>query len=78
MLLVLKIPVVYLGFVIWWAVRADPRPEEPVLVPVVADTPPHLGPASARDRRLLRPERPGPARRPPRGRLTHVRAQARR
>lgn len=27
MLLILKIPVVYLGAVVWWAVRAEPRPE---------------------------------------------------
>ncbi len=28
MLLVLKIPVVYLGAVVWWAVRAEPTPED--------------------------------------------------
>jgi hypothetical protein len=79
MLLVLKIPVVYLGLVIWWAIRADPKPEEPVFVAAVTDTPPALGPLAARDRRFRRgPERPGPARRPPRGRLTHARAEARR
>jgi hypothetical protein len=27
MLVVLKIPVVYLGAVVWWAVRAEPTPE---------------------------------------------------
>jgi hypothetical protein len=27
MLVVLKIPVVYLGGVVWWAVRAEPLPE---------------------------------------------------
>ena len=27
MLLVLKIPVIYLGVVVWWAVRAEPEPE---------------------------------------------------
>ena len=26
MLLVLKIPVVYLGFVVWYAIRAEPEP----------------------------------------------------
>jgi hypothetical protein len=26
MLLILKIPVVYLGVVVWWAVRAEPEP----------------------------------------------------
>jgi hypothetical protein len=39
MLLILKIPLVYLGIVIWWAVRAEPAPgdgHEPVhsLVPL--------------------------------------------
>jgi hypothetical protein len=28
MLLVLKIPVVYLAVVVWWAVRAEPAPED--------------------------------------------------
>jgi hypothetical protein len=27
MLVVLKIPVVYLGCVVWWAIRAEPLPE---------------------------------------------------
>jgi hypothetical protein len=41
MLLVLKIPLVYLCAVVWWAIRAEPRPEEPAaLVPGIADTPP--------------------------------------
>jgi hypothetical protein len=28
MLLVLKIPVVYLACVVWWAIRAEPMPED--------------------------------------------------
>ena len=28
MLVILKIPVVYLCFVVWWAVRAEPAPPE--------------------------------------------------
>ena len=28
MLVVLKIPVVYLGIVVWWAIRAEPSPED--------------------------------------------------
>ena len=28
MLVILKIPVVYLCIVVWWAVRAEPRPAE--------------------------------------------------
>ncbi|MGH3077601.1 MAG: hypothetical protein ACRDPZ_05390 [Gaiellaceae bacterium] len=39
MLVVLKIPVVYLGGVVWWAIRAEPIPESgsdeaPALVPL--------------------------------------------
>ena len=26
MLVILKIPMVYLGVVVWWAIRAEPRP----------------------------------------------------
>ena len=32
MLLVLKIPLVYLAVVVWWAIR-EPRPEEPFIPP---------------------------------------------
>jgi len=28
MLVVLKIPVVYLGLVVWWAIRAEPSPDD--------------------------------------------------
>ena len=28
MLVILKIPIVYLCVVVWWAIRAEPRPEE--------------------------------------------------
>ena len=27
MLLILKVPVIYLGTVVWWAVRAEPTPD---------------------------------------------------
>ena len=33
MLVILKIPVVYLCLVVWWAVRAEPRPLEGALNP---------------------------------------------
>jgi len=33
MLVILKIPVVYLCAVVWWAVRAEPRPPEGALNP---------------------------------------------
>jgi hypothetical protein len=33
MLVILKIPVVYLCAVVWWAVRAEPHPPEPAVNP---------------------------------------------
>jgi hypothetical protein len=81
LLVVLKIPVVYLCFVVWWAIRAEPRRDDGgdlVLAPV-ADTPapdaPHAGSAWSRaprsGRRDGRPRRPGGSRRP-----TTARAEA--
>jgi hypothetical protein len=32
MMLVLKLPIIYLGLVCWWAIRAEPRPEETALL----------------------------------------------
>ena len=68
MMLVLKIPIVYLGFVVWWAVRAEPRPPEPALLPVVAESPrpcpwwrrrprPAGGPGRPPSRQLVRARR---------------------
>ena len=41
MLVILKIPVVYLCWVVWWAIRAEPEPLEGAgrLVPVTPPTP---------------------------------------
>ena len=39
LLLVLKIPLVYMCLVVWWAIRAEPRDEQPAAVPAVTDTP---------------------------------------
>ena len=36
MLVILKIPVVYLCLVVWWAIRAKPLPLEPALKPVAS------------------------------------------
>ena len=43
MLVILKIPVIYLGLVVWWAVRAEPAPLEPALRPVSAEIDPRPG-----------------------------------
>jgi hypothetical protein len=48
MMLVLKLPIVYLGLVCWWAIRAEPEPLEPALLPSVIEPP--EGPRSWRPR----------------------------
>lgn len=80
MLLILKIPVVYLCMVVWYAIREEPQPEEPANVAAVVDTPgPDAGPRwrPGRVARRLRP--PGPTRRPKSGPrvATPTRAEAR-
>ena len=59
MLVILKIPVVYLCVVVWWAIRAEPRPLEGATV--VAS----LGPGPECDWRMRRARvlRRGPVRR---------------
>jgi hypothetical protein len=62
MLLILKIPIVYLCVVIWWAIKAEPAPPDPAAVTVLSDTPPAgggSGLARSRRRRPLRPHSPG-------------------
>lgn len=39
MLVLLKIPIVYLCMVVWWAIRAEPRDEQPAATVPVSDTP---------------------------------------
>ena len=61
MLLILKIPLVYVCVVVWYAIKAEPTPPD-VEVEVVADTPPPGGsPRRTRDghRRAPRPHAPG-------------------
>lgn len=64
-LLALKIPVVYLGVVVWRAIRDVPEPEEEAPVPavLVPDTPPEA-PAWSQRRPDRRPTRPRPGRHP--------------
>ncbi|HET7855218.1 MAG TPA: hypothetical protein VFL41_02060 [Gaiellaceae bacterium] len=61
MMLVLKLPIVYLGLVCWWAIRAEPKPEEPALLGVAPDPGPPWTPPSRVPRRPRgphgRPER---------------------
>jgi hypothetical protein len=56
LMVILKIPIVYLCWVVYWAIKAEPRPDEPetAVVPVVeGPTPPRLP-----RRRRSRPPRP--------------------
>jgi hypothetical protein len=34
MMLILKLPILYLCGVVWYAIRAEPKPPEPAIVPV--------------------------------------------
>jgi hypothetical protein len=73
MLVILKIPVVYLCLVVWWAVRAKPEPLEPALRPVSAEPDPRPGWQYSRVPR--RPRR-GPHGSPGRGYARVARAKA--
>ena len=85
LLLILKIPLIYMCLVVWWAIRAEPREEEPASVAAVSDTPSSPGPPTApvgsRPRVPHGPSRKGP-RRPERERVaarpTVTRGDARR
>ena len=57
MLVILKIPIVYLCLVVWWAVRSEPRPLEGAALPAALPE----GPWDRNRRfRALRPRRRGP------------------
>jgi hypothetical protein len=62
MMLILKIPIVYLILVVYWAVKSEPKPPEPAaLVPARPDTEPERpSPWVARRRPPRRPSRGGP------------------
>ena len=62
MLVLLKIPLVYLCMVVWWAIRAEPREEQPVVAV------PRPGHARTADRLVAAGARADVARRPPRRR----------
>ena len=54
---VLKLPIVYLCVVVYWAIRAEPKPFEPALLAVA---PPEPCPWTAGRRGLRVPRRPAP------------------
>lgn len=63
MLVILKIPVIYLCGVVWYAIRAVPEPLEPAVKAVPVEPAPKPGWRFSR----LRPRRRGPDRGPARG-----------
>jgi hypothetical protein len=65
LMLVLKLPIIYLVAVVYWAVRAEPLPPEPAVLPVRTDSEPPVGPRHFRSR--------GPRRRGPHDRSRPVR-----
>jgi len=81
MMVILKLPIAYLCFVVWWAVRAEPKPLEGAKL--VADVP-EPGPRGSFWRRRVWPRRfrPGPhgspVRRPARAAPARARAEVER
>ena len=65
MIVILKIPLIYLCLVVWWAIKAEPAPLEPALRAVATDLDPRPGSRFLR----LQPRGPrrGPHRTPGRG-----------
>lgn len=74
MMLVLKLPIVYLAAVCWWAIRAQPRPLEGAARPVEPE--PGGGPRRSFRRAGPRPRRGSPHGSPVRGGLRQRRAFA--
>jgi len=57
LMLVLKLPILYLAGVVYWAVKAEPHPTEPARLPAAAGDEPPLPPRRVEPRR---PRRGGP------------------
>ena len=62
MLLILKIPIVYLCVVVWWAIKAEPVPPDPTGVVAVSDSPPSGGSPTGGSPRRPRTDRRHPLR----------------
>jgi hypothetical protein len=60
LMLVLKLPILYLIGVVYWAVKAEPPPPEPARLPAQPEHEPPLPPRRFQPRR---PRRGGPTRR---------------
>jgi len=59
LMVIMKIPILYLCWVVWWAIKAEPRPEEGAALPAVLPQDP---PGSDRGWRFRRRPRPRPVR----------------
>jgi hypothetical protein len=59
LMVVMKIPILYLCWVVWWAIKAEPRPEEGAAVTARLGSD---GPYDGFRRRRRRPDRPRPSR----------------
>jgi hypothetical protein len=70
MMVILKLPIIYLAAVVYWAVKAEPRPYEGAPLPVATDP----GPQAPPQRRARRPRRPGPHGSPSRREARQARA----
>jgi hypothetical protein len=71
LMVIMKIPILYLCWVVYWAIKSEPRPEQPARV--LADD--EGGPLSWNPHR--RPRRPGPHGRPARNYARTARAKVR-
>lgn len=64
LMLIMKIPIVYLCCVVYWAIKSEPKPPDPVTVPAVVPEPdasPGFPPCTWRNRRRTRPRVPRPS-----------------
>jgi hypothetical protein len=73
MMLILKLPILYLCGVVWYAIRAEPKPYEPAIVPV--ENRPGPAPHPARNRLARGRPHGRPPRRPAGPRIAAERAQ---
>jgi len=80
LMLVLKIPIVYLGFVVYYAIKAEPRPQQGAAVTARIGPEGGSGPRLRRQPRRFRPgPHGGPARTYHRApRVAHAYARSRR
>ena len=60
LMVIMKIPIAYLCFVVYWAIKSEPRPEAGAAVHAVIDPAAGPGPSRVRHLRRPRPFRGGP------------------